>query len=147
MRQPAEGRQAPEPVNEKCFGRHGRHNGLSRAYGYDVPTDTTWPLLRDAPEAEDDRGRRSLLSINNPVVAEFKLRLNSVRTGDQGPPSPTSRGEYGACQLLLARPARPKSVVASPDKRRVPGHQGPNPTSELVSNRGPAGERIDSAGD
>lgn len=69
-----------EPVNEECFGTHGGHRKLARAYGYDYTQDPAWPLLRDARKLKMIAAAVPLLGINERVVAEFNLRLNSVRT-------------------------------------------------------------------
>jgi hypothetical protein len=73
----------PEPVNEECFGQQGEHRKLAHAYGYDITLNPAWPLLRDARKLKMIAAAVPLLGVNERVVAEFKLRLNSVRTNAQ----------------------------------------------------------------
>lgn len=72
----------PPPANEARFGPTGGHAKLAIAYGYDITTDPAWPLLREARDLKMIAGGVPLLASAPGVADEFRLRLNSVRTGD-----------------------------------------------------------------
>ncbi|GLY95027.1 aminoglycoside phosphotransferase [Actinoplanes sp. NBRC 103695] len=72
----------PAPANEARFGRTGSHGRLAAAYGYDVTDDPAWPLLRQARELKMIAAAVPLLGTDPRIANEFRLRLDSVRTGD-----------------------------------------------------------------
>lgn len=69
-------------VGEERFGRSGAHAALAAAYGYDVTTDPSWPLLREARELKMIAAAVPLLLGSAGVRAEFTARLQSVRASD-----------------------------------------------------------------
>jgi aminoglycoside phosphotransferase (APT) family kinase protein len=73
----------PAPANEARFGRTGGHRKLAAAYGYDITTDTHWPLLREARELKMIAAGAPLLASAPGVDAEFRLRLDSIRNHDE----------------------------------------------------------------
>ncbi|MFC7279624.1 aminoglycoside phosphotransferase family protein [Paractinoplanes rhizophilus] len=72
----------PPPANEARFGPTGGHTKLAAAYGYDVTADPAWPLLREARDLKMIAGGVPLLASAPGVADEFRLRLDSVRSGD-----------------------------------------------------------------
>lgn len=72
----------PAPANEARFGRTGGHARLTEAYGYDITRDPAWPLLREARDLKMITAAVPLLASGPGVAEEFRLRLDSVRTGD-----------------------------------------------------------------
>ncbi|RZU51232.1 phosphotransferase family enzyme [Krasilnikovia cinnamomea] len=73
----------PAPANEARFGRTGGHTALAAAYGYDITQDPHWPLLREARELKMIAAAVPLLASAPGVADEFRLRLDSVRSGDE----------------------------------------------------------------
>ena len=72
----------PPPANEARFGPTGGHAKLAAAYGYDITADPSWPLLREARDLKMIAAGAPLLASAPGVADEFRLRLNSVRNGD-----------------------------------------------------------------
>lgn len=71
-------------VGERRFGRTGAHDALTAAYGQDVTSDPSWPLLREARELKMIAAAVPILSTSEQVTAEFDRRLWSVRDNDHG---------------------------------------------------------------
>ncbi|MEU8422920.1 aminoglycoside phosphotransferase family protein [Micromonospora sp. NPDC048835] len=70
-------------VGEARFGGTGLHEGLAAAYGCDVTSDQSWPVLREARELKMIAAAAPLIS-NSPYLAgEFADRLRSVREDDR----------------------------------------------------------------
>jgi hypothetical protein len=70
------------PVGETRFGRPGAHARLAAAYGYDVTTDSAWPLLREARELKMVVAAVPLLASGPGVAQEFTTRLRSIQQHD-----------------------------------------------------------------
>ncbi|MEU7822444.1 phosphotransferase [Catellatospora sp. NPDC049133] len=70
-------------VGEHRFGRPGAHRALAGSYGYDVRTDPDWPLLRAARELKMIVAAVPLLASSPGVAREFRVRLNTVMSGDE----------------------------------------------------------------
>jgi hypothetical protein len=66
-------------VGEVRFGQRGTHAALAAAYGYDVTTDSDWPLLREARELKMIAAAVPLIRTSGGVNAEFATRLRSIR--------------------------------------------------------------------
>ncbi|MGW5557262.1 aminoglycoside phosphotransferase family protein [Micromonospora sp. NPDC003944] len=73
-------------VGEARFGGTGLHEGLATAYGYDVTSDQSWPVLREARELKMIAAAAPLINNSPNVAGEFANRLQSVREND-----PTAR--------------------------------------------------------
>lgn len=71
------------PVGERRFGRAGAHAELADAYGYDVTSDSNWPVLCEARELKMVVAAVPLLASGPGVAAEFRRRLRSVQEGDE----------------------------------------------------------------
>ncbi|OWV13808.1 aminoglycoside phosphotransferase [Micromonospora wenchangensis] len=71
-------------VGERRFGRTGAHELLAAAYGHDVTSDPSWPLLREARELKMIVAAVPLLTTSAEVSAEFDDRLRSIREGNHG---------------------------------------------------------------
>ncbi|MFI9639413.1 phosphotransferase [Micromonospora sp. NPDC051925] len=71
-------------VGERRFGRTGAHETLAAAYGQDVASDPSWPLLREARELKMIVAAVPHLAGSEQVTAEFNRRLQSIREDDQG---------------------------------------------------------------
>lgn len=69
-------------VGEARFGGTGKHRILAAAYGFDVTSDPSWPLLREARELKMIAAAVPLLATSENVAAEFTKRLRSVREHD-----------------------------------------------------------------
>ncbi|MCG5442333.1 aminoglycoside phosphotransferase family protein [Micromonospora sp. NIE79] len=69
-------------VGEARFGGTGLHEGLARVYGYDVTSDQSWTVLREARELKMIAAAVPLISNSPSVAGEFADRLKSVREGD-----------------------------------------------------------------
>ncbi|MEU7970974.1 aminoglycoside phosphotransferase family protein [Micromonospora sp. NPDC049089] len=69
-------------VGEARFGGTGLHEGLATAYGYDVTSDQSWPVLREARELKMIAAVAPLISNSPSVAGEFADRLQSVREND-----------------------------------------------------------------
>lgn len=59
------------------------HNELVRAYGYDVTTSPAFPILRRIRELRITTSVVPVLRTNPSIVDQFKLRLESLKTGDE----------------------------------------------------------------
>lgn len=64
------------------FGDHDKHDQLVKSYGYDITTDPAWPILREARDLAYVVSGVPLMSSSPAITEEFRLRLNSVMTGD-----------------------------------------------------------------
>ncbi|WP_329007506.1 phosphotransferase [Micromonospora rifamycinica] len=73
-------------VGERRFGRTGAHEALASAYGHDVTSDPSWPLLRETRELKMIVAAVPLLTASEQVTAEFDRRLQSVREDDHEAP-------------------------------------------------------------
>ncbi|WP_432957131.1 phosphotransferase [Micromonospora haikouensis] len=73
-------------VGEHRFGRTGAHEALAVAYGYDVTSDPSWALLREARELKMIAAAVPLLATSEEIAAEFGRRLRTVRENDHGTP-------------------------------------------------------------
>ncbi|SCL28622.1 Phosphotransferase enzyme family protein [Micromonospora nigra] len=71
-------------VGEARFGVANGHRALAAAYGSDVTTDPSWPLLREARELKMIVAAVPLLAGSPAVAAEFATRLRSVQQDDHG---------------------------------------------------------------
>lgn len=71
-------------VGEARFGGSGAHRTLAAAYGFDVTSDPSWPLLREARELKMIVAAVPLLATSTSVAAEFATRLQSVQKNDHG---------------------------------------------------------------
>ncbi|WP_433118158.1 aminoglycoside phosphotransferase family protein [Micromonospora sp. CA-246542] len=69
-------------VGEARFGGTGLHEGLAAAYGYDVTSDQSWPVLREARELKMIAAAAPLIGNSPEVAGEFADRLQSVRDGE-----------------------------------------------------------------
>ncbi|WP_327032723.1 aminoglycoside phosphotransferase family protein [Micromonospora ureilytica] len=69
-------------VGEARFGGTGLHRGLASAYGYDVTSDQSWTLLREARELKMIVAAAPVIADSPSVAGEFADRLQSVRKGD-----------------------------------------------------------------
>ncbi|MGC4749020.1 phosphotransferase [Micromonospora sp. DT201] len=69
-------------VSEARFGATGGHRSLATAYGFDVTSDPSWAVLREARELKMIAAAVPLLATSPGVAAEFANRLESVRHGD-----------------------------------------------------------------
>jgi aminoglycoside phosphotransferase (APT) family kinase protein len=69
-------------IGEARFGRAGAHRALADAYGYDITTDSDWPLLREARELKMVAAAVPLLASAPGVANEFAVRLGSIVRGD-----------------------------------------------------------------
>ncbi|MEU8114105.1 phosphotransferase [Micromonospora sp. NPDC048947] len=69
-------------VGEARFGGTGLHRGLASAYGYDVTSDQSWTVLREARELKMIAAAVPLISSSPNVAGEFADRLQSVRRND-----------------------------------------------------------------
>lgn len=69
-------------VGEARFGRSGAHTALATAYGYDVTTDPTWPLLREARELKMIAAAVPLLASTPHISREFATRLHTIQRSD-----------------------------------------------------------------
>ncbi|MEH1027126.1 aminoglycoside phosphotransferase family protein [Micromonospora profundi] len=92
-------------VGDARFGEAGRHRALTAAYGFDVTSDPSWAVLRDARELKMIAAALPLLATSPSVAAEFSNRLHSVQRDD-----PTARW----------RPFADLAVPTSPSAER--GH-------------------------
>jgi Ser/Thr protein kinase RdoA (MazF antagonist) len=70
-------------VGEDRFGRPGAHQALADSYGYDVRTDADWPILRAARELKMVVAAVPLLASSPGVAREFRVRLDTVMSGDE----------------------------------------------------------------
>ncbi|WP_433316281.1 aminoglycoside phosphotransferase family protein [Micromonospora sp. CA-269861] len=70
-------------VGEARFGGTGLHRGLANAYGYDVTSDQSWTVLREARELKMIAAAAPLTTNSPSVAGEFADRLQSVRKNDQ----------------------------------------------------------------
>lgn len=70
------------PVAEDRFGRPGIHRQLAASYGYDVRSDADWPLFRAARELKMVVAAVPLLASAPGVAREFRIRLETIATGD-----------------------------------------------------------------
>ncbi|MET8263967.1 aminoglycoside phosphotransferase family protein [Micromonospora arida] len=68
------------------FGGARRHRSLTIAYGFDVTSDPSWTVLREARELKMIVAAVPLLATSPNVAAEFANRLHSVQRND-----PTAR--------------------------------------------------------
>lgn len=75
---------AAAAVGEARFGAPTDHRSLAAAYGYDVTSDSSWPVLREARELKMIVAAAPILDTSPAVAEEFASRLRSVREGDQG---------------------------------------------------------------
>ncbi|MGC5286934.1 aminoglycoside phosphotransferase family protein [Micromonospora sp. DT231] len=73
-------------VGEARFGGTGGHRALATTYGFDVTSDPSWPLLRQARELKMIAAAVPLLTTSTAVAAEFVNRLNSVQKGSHAQP-------------------------------------------------------------
>lgn len=64
------------------FGHHDKHDQLVKSYGYDITTDPAWPILREARDLAYVVSGVPLMSSSPAIAKEFRLRLDSVMTGD-----------------------------------------------------------------
>ena len=64
------------------FGDRDKHRQLVDSYGYDVTTDPTWPILREARDLAYVVSGVPLMASSEAIANEFRVRLNSVMTGD-----------------------------------------------------------------
>ncbi|MEU1585558.1 aminoglycoside phosphotransferase family protein [Micromonospora sp. NPDC005710] len=69
-------------VGEARFGGTGLHHGLASAYGYDVTSDQSWAVLREARELKMIAAAVPLIHKSPSVAGEFSGRLLSVRRND-----------------------------------------------------------------
>ncbi|RZT82844.1 aminoglycoside phosphotransferase (APT) family kinase protein [Micromonospora violae] len=69
-------------VGEARFGGTGLHERLANAYGYDVTSDQSWTVLREARELKMIAAAVPLISNSASVAEEFINRLQSVRNDD-----------------------------------------------------------------
>ncbi|MBM0204799.1 aminoglycoside phosphotransferase family protein [Micromonospora sp. STR1s_5] len=69
-------------VGEARFGGTGLHRGLASAYGYDVTSDQSWAVLREARELKMIAAAVPLIRNSPSVAGEFSDRLQSVRRDD-----------------------------------------------------------------
>ncbi|WP_330441189.1 aminoglycoside phosphotransferase family protein [Micromonospora sp. NBC_00821] len=69
-------------VGEARFGGTGLHRGLASAYGYDVTSDQSWAVLREARELKMIAAAAPLIRNSPRVAGEFSGRLQSVRRDD-----------------------------------------------------------------
>lgn len=67
---------------EIWFARDGRHARLAAAYGQDITGDPSWPLLRQVREMAFIVGGVPLIGTTPGIEEQFRLRLDSVMTGD-----------------------------------------------------------------
>lgn len=72
----------PVAVGKQRFGRVGAHAALVAAHGYDVMTDPDWPVLRRARELKMVAAAVPLLASAPGIAAEFRIRLDSIRRGE-----------------------------------------------------------------
>ncbi|QOC89658.1 aminoglycoside phosphotransferase family protein [Micromonospora craniellae] len=70
------------PVGQVRFHRPGAHARLAAAYRYDVTTDPTWPILREARELKMVAAAVPLLASGPAVAHEFSVRLRSIQQRD-----------------------------------------------------------------
>ncbi|MEU1751150.1 phosphotransferase [Micromonospora matsumotoense] len=66
-------------VGEQRFGSRGAQEVLTAAYGRDVISDPSWPLLREARELKMIVAAVPLLATSEEISAEFDDRLRSIR--------------------------------------------------------------------
>ncbi|MGC4793340.1 aminoglycoside phosphotransferase family protein [Micromonospora saelicesensis] len=69
-------------VGEARFGGTGLHEGLASAYGYDVTSDQSWTVFREARELKMIAAAVPLIRNSPSVAGEFSGRLQSVRRDD-----------------------------------------------------------------
>ncbi|RGC69751.1 Phosphotransferase enzyme family protein [Micromonospora sp. MW-13] len=69
-------------VGEARFGGVDSYQSLADTYGYDVTTDPSWPLLREARELKMIVAAVPLLASSASIVREFTTRLRSVMEGN-----------------------------------------------------------------
>lgn len=69
-------------VGQTRFARHGTHQALATAYGYDVTTDPDWPVLRQARELKMVISAVPLLASAPGIAKEFRARLESIQRHD-----------------------------------------------------------------
>lgn len=69
-------------VGEIRFNRAGTYQDLAAAYGYDVRTDPSWSILREARELKMVAAAVPLLASTPGVAEEFAIRLGSIMRGD-----------------------------------------------------------------
>ncbi|MEU1398692.1 aminoglycoside phosphotransferase family protein [Micromonospora zamorensis] len=69
-------------VGEARFGESGGHRALANAYGFDVTSDPSWTVLRDARELKMIAAAVPLLATSPSIAAEFANRLQSVQQND-----------------------------------------------------------------
>ncbi|WP_231924418.1 aminoglycoside phosphotransferase family protein [Micromonospora chokoriensis] len=74
---------AAAAVGEARFGPPTGGRSLAATYGYDVTSDSSWPVLREARELKMIAAAAPFLVTSQAVAEEFANRLRSVREGDQ----------------------------------------------------------------
>jgi aminoglycoside phosphotransferase (APT) family kinase protein len=80
---PAEWDLIPVAVGRLRFGHApGAHLGLARAYGFDVTTWDGFAVLRAVRELKLVTSVVPVLASSATVAAQFRVRLDSLRTGD-----------------------------------------------------------------
>lgn len=71
-------------VGDERFACAGAHTALAAAYGFDVTSDPSWPLLREARELKMIVAAVPLLATSEEVDTEFGRRLRTIRENDRG---------------------------------------------------------------
>ncbi|MEU8007093.1 aminoglycoside phosphotransferase family protein [Catellatospora sp. NPDC049111] len=70
-------------VGEDRFGRRGGYRTLADSYGCDVRADPRWPVFRAARELKMIVAAVPLMASSPGVAREFRVRLDSVMSGDR----------------------------------------------------------------